>query len=238
MVQVMAFVILLGMVGIERAFALRRVGVSPGDWAEYICLWSGNGTLPEPQYRTDWMKFIVKEVSGLNVTYEQLSRMADGSETNYTNVENVETGEYCGSSVIIAADLNQGDLIYTNPPAYSYFEGATINETTYRNILGEIAEVNIMNLTVTTSSPSINHTVSYEFWWFRSTGCIAAATIYVLTQIAGNMTLANENSTTTWMKMEVVIYSIIPEFPSFLILPLFMIATLLAVIVHRRKRAM
>lgn len=30
--------------------------------------------------------------------------------------------------------------------------------------------------------------------------------------------------------------TIIPEFPSFLVLPLFMIATLLAVIVYRRKR--
>jgi len=31
-------------------------------------------------------------------------------------------------------------------------------------------------------------------------------------------------------------YPIVPEFPSFLILPLFIIATLLAVIVYRRKR--
>jgi len=34
------------------------------------------------------------------------------------------------------------------------------------------------------------------------------------------------------------IYQVIPEFPSFLILPLFMIATLLAVIVYRRKHSM
>jgi hypothetical protein len=32
--------------------------------------------------------------------------------------------------------------------------------------------------------------------------------------------------------------NIIPEFPSFVILPLFMIATLLAVIVYRRKHPM
>ena len=32
-----------------------------------------------------------------------------------------------------------------------------------------------------------------------------------------------------------VVYDIVPEFPQFLILPLFMVATLLAVIVHRRK---
>ena len=33
-------------------------------------------------------------------------------------------------------------------------------------------------------------------------------------------------------------YPIVPEFPSFLILPLFMIATLLAVVVYRRKHSM
>ena len=32
-------------------------------------------------------------------------------------------------------------------------------------------------------------------------------------------------------------YTVIPEFPSFLILPLFMVATLLAVIVYRRKHS-
>ena len=34
------------------------------------------------------------------------------------------------------------------------------------------------------------------------------------------------------------VYQVIPEFPSFLILPLFMIATLLAVIIYRRKHSM
>ncbi|MDH5462535.1 MAG: hypothetical protein OEX09_09990, partial [Candidatus Bathyarchaeota archaeon] len=33
-------------------------------------------------------------------------------------------------------------------------------------------------------------------------------------------------------------YKVIPEFPSFLILPLFMITILLAIIIHRKKRAM
>ena len=36
--------------------------------------------------------------------------------------------------------------------------------------------------------------------------------------------------------IEISATTIIPEFPSFLVLPLFMIATLLAVIVYRRKR--
>jgi len=32
------------------------------------------------------------------------------------------------------------------------------------------------------------------------------------------------------------IYDVIPEFPSFIILPLYMIATLLVIIIYRRKR--
>jgi len=36
--------------------------------------------------------------------------------------------------------------------------------------------------------------------------------------------------------LDIYAFTVIPEFPSFIILPLFMIATLLAVIVYRRKQ--
>jgi hypothetical protein len=52
--------------------------------------------------------------------------------------------------------------------------------------------------------------------------------------------IAENNSQRNWTTHQndhLVNCNIIPEFPSFLILPLFMIATLLAVIVYRRKHA-
>jgi len=48
---------------------------------------------------------------------------------------------------------------------------------------------------------------------------------------------ANNTITTEEMGYEYE-YHVIPEFPSFLILPLFMMATILAVMVHRRKQSM
>jgi len=235
-VLVMMLVVLVGLIGVERAFALRRVGVNPGDWCEYGVVWSGNGTLPDPQYRAEWAKVIVEEVSGMNVTYELIMRMADMSEHNLTYVDNLETGQPTGGVMIIAANLNEGDLIYTDPPAYSPFVGATINETTYRSILGQVEEVNLWNATNTLVSPGMNYTVSYEYCWFRSTGMLAEATMYQLTQVeSGNITEFSGSSNTTWLEAGIIILNIIPEFPSSLILPLFMMVTLLAVIVYGRK---
>jgi hypothetical protein len=48
---------------------------------------------------------------------------------------------------------------------------------------------------------------------------------------AGNNRVEDNNG-------EHYVYVVIPEFPSFLILPLFMITTLLAVITYRRKHSM
>jgi len=50
----------------------------------------------------------------------------------------------------------------------------------------------------------------------------------ITTKMFCDVTLESENTDTD--------YVVVPEFPSFLILPIFMIATLLAVIVYRRKR--
>jgi hypothetical protein len=47
----------------------------------------------------------------------------------------------------------------------------------------------------------------------------------------------NNNTITTEPPGFTYQYQVIPEFPSFLVLPLFMIATLLAVTVHRRRHA-
>jgi len=85
-------------------------------------------------------------------------------------------------------------------------------------------------------SPGMNYTVSYEYCWFRSTGMLAEATMYQLTQVeSGNITEFSGSSNTTWLEAGIIILNIIPEFPSSLILPLFMMVTLLAVIVYGRK---
>jgi len=52
------------------------------------------------------------------------------------------------------------------------------------------------------------------------------------------MSFNSKEATSTKIPKLTVSWTAIPEFPSFLILPLFMIATLLAVIVYRRKHSM
>ncbi|MDH5623793.1 MAG: hypothetical protein OEY39_04930, partial [Candidatus Bathyarchaeota archaeon] len=60
---------------------------------------------------------------------------------------------------------------------------------------------------------------------------------YILTQNATHTSLYFTNSHSTH-NIKIKGTTAIPEFPSFIILPLFMIATLLATIVYRRKHSL
>jgi hypothetical protein len=60
---------------------------------------------------------------------------------------------------------------------------------------------------------------------------------FILTQDATYASLYFTHSHSTH-NIKIKGTTVIPEFPSFIILPLFMIATLLAVIVYRRKHTM
>ena len=210
------------------AAQLRIPGVSPGDWAEYFVIYSGNGTAPsEPM---DWVRLTVQTISGTNITYEQRIRLLDATEETDTFVVDVDTGQgNTSGGMFIAADLNAGDPIYTSPDPLNMFYGMTINETIFRTYLGGSVEVNHWNLTMTQTFLGLNVTTSMNYYWYRATGMIAEMSTYSVLQQVGN---------TTWWGIEGVIIDIIPEFPPAIILPLFMITTLLAVIGYRRKHPM
>lgn len=200
--------------------AAQSVGVSPGDWAEYAGTPSANGTLPSFMNIT-WSKVTVLEISGTNITFQQIMRYANTTEDMWIGVVDVATGQGNGTGSFIAANLTQGDLIYTDPSPGAFPPGATINETVSREYLGETVEVNHLNITTSMKTPlpeNATLTMFLNFYWYRATGMLAEMSMYQLEQ--------PEVDPATWTKLEIVI---IPEFPSALILPLFMIATLAAV---------
>lgn len=202
-----------------------NVGVSPGDWAEYDCYPSGNGTMPAEMNMT-WAKITVLDVLGTNITYQDITRYANTSELTYTYWLDVTTGQATNpfaSGVFIAANLTAGDLIYTSPPPYGPIPpGATINETIWRTypVVGTV-EVNHLNTTDTWTVDTTVVTQSLNYYWYRATGILAEVSIYQIEQ--------PDVGPPTWIKLEVVTFDIIPEFPPALILPLFMIATLTTV---------
>jgi len=234
------FVVLVNLLCVRLGLAIRTVGVEAGDWAQYTVIWSGNGTLPPLEYRTTSIMVTVKEVSGLNITYDTFMHMADGSTYNHTYTLNVETGQGTAGGTIyfIAANLQQGDLIYTEHFMYGIVNllGSYVNETTSRDILGQIIEVNHWNTTFSDPSPTANWT-SLDAYWFQATGMLAELSMHQLWQGVNSMSTLSNGIVTTWIKAEARIIDIIPEFSPSLILPLLMIATLLVATLHAKSHS-
>jgi len=208
----------------------RTVGVKVGDWAEYTVSYSGNTTLPPSYQRWQWIRIAVLEIHNTGITYTQVNRYADMHEETRTYTMDVETGQGNDTGTFIAANLNKDDVIYTAPPAGTTpsWEAAKINETVSRMYLGSSAIVNHWNITSTQINPQLETlTTSFDYCWFRTTGLCTETSMYQL--------LKPQTGDAKWMLIEIKILAIIPEFSTSLLLPVFMIVTLLVVIVCRRK---
>lgn len=193
--------VLIGMFGIKSVSGQRTVGVGVCDWAEYTVSYSGNETLPPqlPPGGTE-LKLTVEDISGTNISFEQIWHATNGTEVSGINSVDVETGQGNGTGLFIAKNLNESDVIYSSPPPSGPFglnlAGMTINETLSRQYLGTAVEVNHLNIIGNVSSPEGNATLSYNFYWYRATGIVAEMSVSVLYQWVGN---------TTWLEWGVVV---------------------------------
>jgi len=227
----------------------RTVGVQEGDWADYVVTYEGNSTemMGGDLVNVTGMRVTVVSVSGTNVTLESTTDYENGSDTVDTGWIDVETGEQGGNftfaGVLIAANLNQGDPVYT--VSQSFFGEGTINETVTRGYLGSMVEVNhfILNMTIP-PNPVINLTYSWSWYWYRATGLPAEMTFYYMQESAGFIPVETsvesvpiaQSSNMTWFEIHLTIVDVIPEFPSTLILPLLMIIALVAVMLRKKGR--
>jgi len=217
--------VLLCAIRVNGAFATSIVGIEVGRWAMYTIAADTNatGTIDLSPNR---MYIEVLGIVGTNITHRVTSIWANGSSISSDFWGDIETGNGY-SFPFIGANLTQGDLIY---PGNLYGELA-INETDYQNYLNETLQVNHLCFTNVTS-PYLdgNSTVDSDCCWLRTSGLIAETYM--------NNTIQYQNGTSLWYTNGMIINEtgIIPESLSFLILPPFMIATLLAVIVYRRKQ--
>lgn len=225
-------VILLGMARVENTLAQREVGVKSGDWADYVVTYEGNSTDEIGGFFVNMtaMTVTVIDVVGTNVTLEGYTYYENGSDTTEIGWIDVETGEtggnFTGPGVLIAANLNQGDRVYTT--SQDPFGEGTINETVTRNYLGSPALVNrfVRNITIP-PNPFFNLTFNMDWYWFRATGIPAEMTYYYMQELPGTM---------TWFDIRIVVITVVPEFPPALVMPIFMVATLVAALVYRRAQ--
>jgi len=181
-VLVIAFIIVvIGTLGAERSFAQKTVGVSVGLSVEGYYVYSGNGTMPPTSQMMELVKVTVQQISGTNITFQQITRYADMHEDTTIYLIDVESGQGNATGSFIAANLSEGDLIYTSPPPSDWrFQGATINETIFREYLGANVEVNHYNCTRTGSVTEGNVTMSFDYYWNKATGMPVEASWYEL----------------------------------------------------------
>jgi hypothetical protein len=179
--------VLTGTLNVSVALPQRVMGVEVGDWAEYIVANTGNQSR-DPHSRCEWAGIDVEAVSGRNVTYTFMRRMADGSWNNWTYTLDVETGRgldaYNQFPAFIASNLDEGDILYTSISyPLNHLVDAAVNETVNRSYLGVTTEVNHLNV-------SLNG--HYDFYWFKASGLLAAGKHYKESIVYGDTT------TLTW----------------------------------------
>ena len=225
-------VFLLSAMVVASSAQPRIVGVNEGDWFKYgdiTANWSSN----DPSYtpaeslkawnETEYLLMSVVEVLDTYIGYQSVWRFRNGTERIDGHCTYIDTGSGNTTMFFISAYLSTNDTIYTSG-SYSNWR---INETVVRTYPDGSRETNHVNVT----SEVYDGTDTKNIWWDRTTGALVEMSIEVR-EYSGEY-LATESLFFTITDSDVWI---IPEFPSFLILPLFMIATLLAVIVYKRKQ--
>ncbi len=225
----------------------RVSGVAPGQFLHYSVNMTGSGNdtelMPHVLRSQGWGNVTVLSVSGVNVTFQQVFYDAT-TNRSYVIVQNVENGQVYGSMssafpiVFIAADLSAGDPVYIGsggaPP---------INETVPADYLGQQLETNHLMMVANQTNVYqygylTNLTMAGQVCWERKTG------IMLDYHFEGDLNRSDGvgGVLMTHVLTRVLILSamppppVIPEFPSLLILPMFMSAASCAAIACRKKR--
>jgi hypothetical protein len=219
----------------------RLPGVAAGQFVHYevYAVWNGgNDTELESWVGNQpgsGINVTVLSVVNTTVTYETVQYNSTGIVYNYTRDVDVETGFYSDDYFLIAANLTAGDVVYTKD------NNTRINETALASYLGQQLETNHLSSIANHSSISFiglpyyfSATISEDHYWHRQSGMLLEMKYeFHTSRVSGSDVLVGH-----FVLGAVAALSsppVIPEFPSFLILPLFIVATLPPVIVYRRK---
>jgi hypothetical protein len=219
------FVVSLVVVASVTASPARTVGVNTGDWIKFADIdvtWSSNdpnaskvwyGMDLEMYNQTEWVRAEITQVSGTNVTIQSVEHFKNGTDEVSGGWVDVETGEGVNAtSMVIGANLNEGDPIYTAGDYSNWF----INETITRVYPGSTRETNHINITYAfnyTIPPDIDvdYFYSMNFYWDKATGIIVEDSFEVINQTGEYLTAWSMDLKITESNVWVI-----PEFPTVL----------------------
>jgi hypothetical protein len=222
------FLLCAPIMGITIAQAQTVVGVKQGDVFEYDMrsFWTCTFMDTPPAdlmelNQTEWLRVTVTEVSGSQIKMQLTTRYRNGTEVNSDEFCDIETGDASGGPPFIGANLGENDLIY---PSAS--EPWFVHYTITRDYVNSQRETNYLKLEDIGNTSEVGEfSRIYEYYFDKSTGALVEYSYdfsYTgLTTIVRSKLIASN----VWA---------IPEFPSLIILPVFMMITLFAVAIKKR----
>ena len=177
--------------------------------------------------KTKSIEVRINNVIPPNVTTFLATYLKNGTALADRGSINLDTGLSDGGFVaIIAANLSAGSRVHPLGE-----DTVTINETVIKSYASGPRETN--HIRIEYQNATAGFAQSVDRYFDKQTGML------VEEHDVSTETKTNPSSTTTAIisyNLESTSVWTVPEFPSVLILPLFMIATLLAVIAYKKKR--
>ena len=211
---------------------IRTVGVSEGDWFKYGLDLDWDYELdesPEDFIYADFLKgdvitLAIQDVSGTNVTGQFIIRYENGSENVLNGSVDLITGEGDLRNWLISANL------IANNPLYETEVDERINETITQTYPWGSRQTNQLLYSFNFSSGEDYSALNLGFYWDQEIGILTEMSIE--SELQQNGTLIDGSASLILTESN---QRNIPEFPPILAVPLFIAATLLAII-YRRKR--
>lgn len=211
----------------------RVPGVSPGNIFTYdvSSFWSSSDTNAVAPQRlldinqTEFFQVTITDVTDTMVTTFDVWLFENGTVRNSTGLVNVETGFNSGGFwPVVAANLGKNDLLH---PAGQ--NEITVDETIIREYSSGARETNHFKYNYQGNDENYGYyTAESDYYFDRATG--------MLVELYDRSTFLSTNTQAAilWKIKESNVW-VFPEFPSVLILLLFMMATLLAAIAYKKK---
>jgi hypothetical protein len=217
------------IMGTTMVQAQTTIGVSQGDVFEYDIVYHWNSLYTDATpaellelNQTEWIRVTVTGLSGSLISTQITTHYRNGTEISSDGSCDIETGDSSGGPPFIGANLGRNDLV--NPAAS---EPWYINETVTKTYEDGTRETNHLNLEFVENSSDVGEFVTiYDCYFDKSTGALVEYTREFSYTGLTSIIQSKIISSNVW---------VIPEFPAFIILSMFMmLTTLLAVAAKKR----
>ncbi|KON33173.1 hypothetical protein AC477_01835 [miscellaneous Crenarchaeota group-1 archaeon SG8-32-1] len=209
---------------------VRTVGVSEGEWFKYGIELDWNYELeesPEDFIFTDFLEgdiitLTIQDVSGTNVTGQFTIHYENGSERILNGSVDLTTGEGDLRNWLISANLN------ANNPLYETEIDETINQTVSQSYPWGSRQTNQLLYSYNFSSGEDYSSLNLGFYWDQEIGILTELSLEAEMQQNGTLMDGSVSLILTESNQQNI-----PEFPTIILVLLFILVTLLAIIYEK-----